>query len=203
MPRALPILLLLLAPILARGQDDPSPHSDAALVTDAPAVRPGEPFEVALRLTMEPGWHSYWQNPGDSGLPTEVLWELPPGFEAEPIRWPYPERIEVAPFVSYGYHDEVLLPIRITPPADLGASEVTLAGKATWLICEEICLPAEEEVVLTLPVGEGGAVDAGVAAAVAEARARLPLESRDWAVRAEAAEGGYALRVVPPSGWEG
>jgi thiol:disulfide interchange protein DsbD len=203
MPRALPLLLALLVPLLAQGQDVPSPHSDAALVTDAAALRPGEPFDVALRLTMDPGWHSYWRNPGDSGLPTEIAWTLPPGFEADPVRWPYPERIEVTPFVSYGYSDEVLLPVRITPPAELSAGEVTLEGKATWLICADVCLPAEGEVRLTLPVGEGSAADAGAAVAMEAARARLPLESRDWSVRAEAEAEGYHLHVAPPPGWSG
>ncbi|MDX1418609.1 MAG: protein-disulfide reductase DsbD family protein [Rubricoccaceae bacterium] len=202
MHRALP-LLLLLAPALVAAQDDPSPHSDADLVSDAPAVRPGEAFEVALRLTMDPGWHSYWQNPGDSGLPTRIDWALPPGFEAGPIQWPYPERIEVLPFVSYGYSDEVLLPVRITPPASLDAPEVTLAGTASWLICEDVCLPAEGDVALTLPVGDGGAVAPEETAAMAAARDRLPLASAAWTARAEPADGGYALHVTPPAGWSG
>ena len=109
-------LLLVLGATPALAQEDTSPYSDAALVSDRAAVRPGETFDVALRITMDPGWHNYWINPGDAGMPTHIAWELPEGVTAGKIRWPYPQWIEVPPFASYAYKDEVLLLTEITVP---------------------------------------------------------------------------------------
>jgi hypothetical protein len=102
-------------PLTAQLQQDPSPHSDAQLVAELAAIRPGEAFTVALRLTMDAGWRSYWRNPGDAGGETVIEWTLPEGFAAGEIQWPHPRRIEAPPLASYGYDDEVLLLVEILP----------------------------------------------------------------------------------------
>ena len=191
----LPVLLLA-APVFAQ-PDDPSPHSDAKLVAEVLSMWPGEPFEVGLWMTMEPDWHSYWINPGDAGMPTEVEWRLPEGFEAGPIRWPFPERIDQPPLASYGYSHEVLLPMQVTPPADFRGDSVTLEGKAVWLICADICLPAEQEVSLTLPVGEASPqADPAWANAFAVTRNAYPADVEGWNVSATATETGYSLELT-------
>lgn len=191
----LPVLLLV-APVLAQ-PDDPSPHSDAQLVAEVQSVQPGEPFEVGLWMTMEPDWHSYWINPGDAGMPTEVQWRLPEGFEAGPIQWPFPERIDQPPLASYGYSHEVLLPMRITPPADFQGESVTLEGKAVWLICADICLPAEQEISLTLTVGEAAPeADSAWADTFAATRNAFPADVEGWDVHSTATETGYRLDVT-------
>ena len=188
--------LLFAVPALAQ-PDDPSPHSDAQLVAEVQSVRPGESFEVGLWMTMEPDWHSYWINPGDAGMPTEVQWRLPEGFEAGPIRWPFPERIDQPPLASYGYSHEVLLPMQITPPADFQGESVTLEGTAVWLICADICLPAEQEVSLTLPVGEAAPeADPAWADAFAATRNTYPAAVEGWNVHATATETGYRLEMT-------
>src|SRR5215470_13874836 len=83
-------------------------HVEAELVAAQTAVVPGEPLTVALRLSMQKGWHTYWQNPGDSGLPTTLEWKLPPGINAGPIEWPVPRALPAGPLVNYGYDGEVL-----------------------------------------------------------------------------------------------
>ena len=92
-------------------------HVEAELVSAQTALGPGSPSTVALRLKMDRGWHTYWRNPGDSGLPTTIAWKLPAGLSAGPIEWPAPRALPVGPLVNYGYDDEVLLLTEIvTPP---------------------------------------------------------------------------------------
>src|SRR5215207_4595064 len=98
-----------------------SRNVQATLVPEVESVRAGVPFWVGLHLRMAPEWHTYWKNPGDSGLPTRIRWSLPDRFAADPLLFPAPERIPAGPLMSYGYHGEVLLLSRITPPSGLVA----------------------------------------------------------------------------------
>ena len=132
----------------------------ADLLADTSAVVPGKAFTVGLRLKMAPHWHTYWQYSGDAGLPTTINWTLPAGYKAGPIQWPLPEKI-VSPgdIINYGYNDEVVLLMEITPPAQLPTGgEVTLQAKATWLVCEEKCIPGQAELSLKLPAGNDAQV---------------------------------------------
>ena len=103
-------------------------------------------------VTMRPHWHTYWKNPGESGLPTEIAWKLPQGAKADAIVWPTPSLIDVGGVTNYGYHDEVMLLSRITPPADL-TGPLALNAEANWLVCEDVCIPEEGKFALSLPVG--------------------------------------------------
>lgn len=124
----------------------------AELIADANAVVPGEPFKVGLLLKIAPDWHNYWEYSGDSGMPTRIDWQLPPGFTAGEIQWPVPEKIiEAGDLWTYGYRDEVLLITEITPPQNFAAKEVTIKARASWLVCEKICIPGEAALVLNLP----------------------------------------------------
>src|SRR5271169_7265446 len=93
-------------------------HVTASLVAETRSIVPGQPLHLALRQQIPPGWHTYWLNPGDSGLPTTIEWALPQGFRAGPITWPTPKRIAYGPVVDYGYENEVLLPVTIDVPSD-------------------------------------------------------------------------------------
>ena len=199
------ILLLLASSYVAYAQDaseeDLSPHSDATLVSEQAWIQPGTPFTLGLHLTMDEGWHSYWQNPGDSGEPTEIEWALPDGFETAPLQWPYPHSIDVEPLRSYGYSDEVLLLTEITPPLSLSpGTSVTLEGMAYWLICADICLPAEAPLSLTLPVKAETPVPGDHSERFAASRAALPAAMPGWTVEATAYSGSYVLQVTPPAG---
>src|SRR5512133_1940719 len=99
-------------------------HVEAELVAERTAIAPGTPLTVALRLKLAPGWHTYWQNPGDSGLPTTLAWKLPEGITASDIHWPAPERLPAGPLVNYGYEGEVLHLVDITPNASLAPAPV-------------------------------------------------------------------------------
>ncbi len=200
-------LVLLLSALLAvpaRAQEevrDASPHSDAQLVGELLSVQPGEPFEVGLSMTMEPNWHSYWINPGDAGMPTEVQWRLPEGIEVGPIQWPFPERIDQPPLASYGYSDDVLLPMQVRLPAEFSEPSVTLEGKAVWLICADICLPAEQEVSLTIPVNSAHPELNPEWSAVFEAtRNAYPHGIEGWEAKAIATDTGFRLELINTRG---
>lgn len=103
---------------------------------------------------MEPTWHTYWKNPGDSGIPPSIDWKLPSGWKAGPIEWPTPERIKDGGLVSYAYQHEVLLLTRLTPPPNARqGSTIELKGTASWLICQRGCLPASQPISLRLQIG--------------------------------------------------
>jgi thiol:disulfide interchange protein/DsbC/DsbD-like thiol-disulfide interchange protein len=181
----------------ARQNRDPSPNSEARLISEVSSIQAGTPFTVAVHFQLEPGWHNYWQNAGDSGLPTTVEWTLPTGVEAGEIQWPAPERIVAYPLVDYGYSHEVTLLVDITPPGDLEAgSDVALEAFVDWLICETLCLPAYAELSLELPVsaGQPGA-DPEWAPVIQETRVNLPRSVEGLSVEAEFTEGGYHLIV--------
>jgi thiol:disulfide interchange protein len=146
---------LILCPAIARGQVfDGRQLVEAKLLADTATVAPGQPFTAGLLLKMAPGWHTYWQFPGDAGIPTEIKWNLPPGWKAGPIQWPIPLKLsEPGGIQIYGYHDEVLLMVAFTPPAKIAESSVKLAAAADWLVCEKICIPGSANLQLDLPVG--------------------------------------------------
>ena len=152
---------------------DAPAHIAAAFVADSTAVVPGKPFTAGMHLRIEPGWHTYWQNPGDSGLPVSVKWNLPPGWKAGPLQWPLPEKHVEEIGTTYGYEGEVLLLAELTPPGDLpqGAS-VTLEASVSWLVCSKTCVPGHAIVNLTLPVSAAAEPANGVL--FSETRARLP-----------------------------
>ncbi|PYO04590.1 MAG: thiol:disulfide interchange protein, partial [Candidatus Rokuibacteriota bacterium] len=155
------------------------PRVRVELVSEVGGIAPEQPFWVALYQRISPGWHTYWVNPGDSGEPPRVEWALPSGFTVGEIAWPVPERIVVGPAMTYGYSGEVVLPIPVTPPAGLRPGDlVTLRGRASWLVCEKVCIPEEAPIALTLPVVRGApAPDPRGAKLIAAARRTIPTPS--------------------------
>jgi thiol:disulfide interchange protein DsbD len=148
---------------------------DVALHSSRAAVAPGERFTIALRETINEGWHTYWRNPGDSGEPTSLTWTLPAGWTAGEIQWPAPQAVPFAMLVNYGYEGEVLFPIEVTVPNSARpGSTVTLSAAAYWLVCSDICIPEDTIVSLTLPVEAQARDDRQWAPLIAAAVANLP-----------------------------
>ena len=146
-----PAALLLLAASLAtharaaESQRVTTPRDTASLVSDTDSIAPNHPFHLGLRLRMQPGWHTYWSNPGDAGAPPELAIT---GAQASPIAFPAPERLQEGPFTSFAYTGELLLTVTATAtgPAQLEAT-------ANWLICATVCVPEQARFHLTLPAG--------------------------------------------------
>src|SRR5262245_19756716 len=156
-------------------------HVEAELVAAKTAIVPGQPLTVALRLAIEKDWHTYWQNPGDSGLPTTLAWKLPAAIEAGPIEWPAPKVLPVGPLVDYGYEGEVLHLVELKTQRTLaeGAS-VTLAARAEWLVCKEVCIPEGADLTLSLPVAASAGPDPRWSGPIAAAQAALPKPLDGW-----------------------
>ncbi|NEN98883.1 MAG: thiol:disulfide interchange protein [Moorea sp. SIO3I7] len=126
---------------------------EVQLISEVINIQPGTPFWVGLHFNINPGWHTYWRNPGDSGLGATLNWNLPPGFEVGDIVWPYPQRLPLEPLMNFGYEEEVTLLSQITPPANLATPDsLQLRVKADWLVCEVNCIPEEGTFNLTLPI---------------------------------------------------
>lgn len=123
------------------------------LLAAADGVHPGETIQFGVEQRLEPGWHTYWMNPGDTGVPTRIDWTLPAGAQAGPIAWPLPARFRTGPVTSYGYEHQVTLLSALTVPADAKAgSTFAVRAKIGWLVCKDVCIPQQAELGLTLPV---------------------------------------------------
>jgi len=154
---ALTALVLLVSSASALAQAPVSavvttPQMRAELMAHAPqGVQPGAPLWLGLQLQHQPGWHTYWRNPGDSGLATQLSWQLPTGMQAGGILWPLPQMITVGDMVNHGFENSVLLavPVQISKTFKPGTTEVRL--QADWLICKQECIPQSGQFVLKLP----------------------------------------------------
>ena len=171
-------------------------HVAASLIAETRNVVAGQPLHIALRQHIQPGWHTYWSNPGESGLPTTIDWTLPRGFRAQPISWPVPERFTAGPVVGYGYVHDAILPVTIETPAELRqGTDVTLSAHVSWLTCSDICVPEEANLSLSLPVGTALMPDAEWVAALATTRTHIPT-SNPFTTTATAATDELTLRIA-------
>jgi thiol:disulfide interchange protein DsbD len=125
----------------------------AELLAHAPeGVAPGQTVWVGLRLQHAKDWHTYWKNPGDSGLPTELNWQLPPGIEVGEVAWPTPKKFPLGPLANYGYDGTVLLPVALTVTSQWQSSaKLDIQLQANWLVCRTECLPEEGRFQLRIP----------------------------------------------------
>ena len=179
-----------------------TPRVRAELVAHAPqGVAPGQPLWLGLQITHQPGWHTYWKNPGDSGLPTELNWTLPEGVDVGDIAWPVPQKLRVEHMANYGYDGTVLLPVplQLTPafkaPLLAGAGDtLTVRLHATWLVCKLECIPEEGNFTLQLPLRGSTALHASAFAA-AQAAQPQPL-SGDSSARVD--PDGVQLHISVP-----
>lgn len=155
MIRLIPVvgLVIGLTAAMAWGQQ---PHpAKPELLANVETVKPGEAFAVGVRFKLEPKWHVYWKHAGQAGIPTEIDFALPEGFQAGPVEYPIPIKfIQPGDIIGYGYEDEVMFVTTITPPAEWSGDVVPITAKVNWLVCAAVCIPGHAELTINLPIAE-------------------------------------------------
>jgi thiol:disulfide interchange protein DsbD len=179
-----------------------TPQVRAELVAHAPeGLGPGKPMWLGLKIDHQPHWHTYWKNPGDSGLPTTLEWTLPAGAKAGDIAWPTPSKLPIGPLLNYGYEGTLLLPVPLTLPAGTGEGALPVKLRADWLVCKDVCIPEGGDFAITLPARSA---IAGHAALFAAARAALPQPLAGASAWAAVEADALVLRVTGlPAAWQG
>jgi DsbC/DsbD-like thiol-disulfide interchange protein len=173
-------------------------HARVELIARQGAVSPGSDLQLGVHFVLEPGWHIYWINPGDSGQPPTFKWQLPQGFSAGDVQWPRPERMQPTPeLADFGYHGEVLLPFTVRVSAATAAGPpVQIGAEAKWLICREVCIPEHAHLDLSLPVAATAKENPQSAPLFQQAEKLLPRPlPRGWKVSAKSAQDGFVLTV--------
>ena len=141
--------MISLIALCAIGLQEPSCKVTALPVQEG--VRVGKPIEIALQFDIEPGWHIYWKNPGDSGEPTSIKWNLPEGWKEVDLRFPTPHAIDAGGITNYGFENRVTLIARLRPPANFAEDSRQLTGEASYLICKEACVPGSRKFSVSWP----------------------------------------------------
>lgn len=132
-----------------RGQQ----HARLSLITEQTALSPGSSQWIGLRFDLEPGWHIYWTNPGDSGEPPKVIWYLPNGLQVGDLQFPAPQRIQDHSLVDYGYQGQAVLLSKVTVPrAGDTSGKAEIAADVRYLVCREVCVPAKDHLSLSVPL---------------------------------------------------
>jgi len=143
-------------PVAESGPADRS-HTTLRLIADVQAIQPGGEFTAGLLMSMDEGWHTYWKNPGEAGLPPQITWTLPEGMTVGEIQWPVPHKYtEGGEVLTYGYEKENMLLVGMKAPSTLKVgSSVILRADVNWLECERVCIPGHGKAILTMPVTRG------------------------------------------------
>jgi DsbC/DsbD-like thiol-disulfide interchange protein len=169
-------IFFLLCGTATSAQSAHIPHGTLELVSENSTITPGHDFTVGLEFKMERGWHIYWENPGDSGEPPHVTWQLPKGLTAGEIKWPAPRKMGTPTIVNYVYDGDVLLMAPVRVGADYSASTSDkLDASVKFLICsDQMCMPGKAQLTLVVSAKARSAPDEAMAAIFNAARARLP-----------------------------
>ena len=133
--------------ILAASNPVETGHAKASLITNLQDSQQ-ESFYIAVRLEMQEGWHTYWENPGDSGSPFNAKWNVVQGVIVENVEWPTPVTIPYPPLMTFGYEGDVVLPFKVFRAIDSDLSAISV--DFDFLICADICIPEKASLTLDL-----------------------------------------------------
>jgi thiol:disulfide interchange protein len=159
-------------------------HTHPSLILSAAQVRPGETVMAGIRLQMDPGWHTYWRNPGGPGIPTSVEWTLPPGITAGEIQWPIPEKLSDKDTISFLYQDEVVLLVPLSIGSGASSGKVTISAKAKWQECNSnTCVQGSGKIEAPLDIGNISRASSDTAL-IDKWRQKLPTHKSDVVARA-------------------
>ena len=184
----------------AQGAGTPIPHGTLELVAENRWVNPGHGFYLGLHFQLEKSWHIYWVNPGDSGEPPRVTWQLPPGLNPGEIEWPAPRRLRTSSIVDFGYEDTVMLIVPVHAETSLAAQPIArLGAEIRVLVCREMCIPGRTQLSLTLPVkSRPPAPDVRTRELFAAARKDLPRPApQNWKFSVDEAKDSFVLAANP------
>lgn len=157
----LPVLLLMglffvLTSPIATAQDTEDLREnfqvETLLLAEKTHITAGEPFWLAVHQNIQPEWHVYWRNPGDSGLETRVNWIAPQGFDFSPLQFPVPKKIPFSGLLNFGYEGQVTYLLQVIPPKTIDTDTITITANLEWLVCKDICIPESVTRTITLPV---------------------------------------------------
>lgn len=138
------------AQLLKHNSEEPDSYTKAGLIANKTQVKGGETIRVGLAINIHPAWHIYWKNPGDSGTPPEINWDLPPGFSISPLEFPVPKKLPYGPLTNYGHENYAVLLQNLTLPAEIPNSAFMLKAKVNLLVCHDICIPENHDVSILL-----------------------------------------------------
>ena len=140
--------ILILVSFLSFSDPVDTGHARISLIKDHSDFVPGTSINIGLKVSMDDGWHTYWKNPGDSGGPIELNWDLPIGFSVSDVQWPLPEKIEYPPLMTYGYEDFVIYPMVLSIPENYSDNYFEMT--ADILICADVCIPESGKISANL-----------------------------------------------------
>ncbi len=173
-------------------------HVKAELVSAVQMAQPGKSFLVSVILRTDPGWHIYWVNPGDSGVPTTVQWTLPAGWTASEPMFPVPSRFTEKELVTYGFEGSTMILTRITAPEGTRVGPVTIRAKVDWLACKDACIPGSVSLKRSITLA-GKDMDSSMwGNRLYAAEASVPKVLESWKANAETIDGGFVLKITPP-----
>lgn len=167
-------------------------------VANVQSVEPAKPFTLALHIQHGKGFHTYWNFPGIVGIPPTFEWKLPPGFKIGEVHWPSPKIVDMATHPAHGYHRDVFLLMKVTPPKELKQEKVTLTADLAWMCCSRtLCRPGFEARSLTLPVNRTGqeVLDPKWSPLIEKERAGLPVATDLWKLRVETPKDSSKIRL--------
>jgi len=191
--------LLLLASGCVRKAPQQPAHSRASLVVEHTAAAPGSKVNVGIQLVTDSGWHIYWQNPGDSGEPPRMQWQLPEGVTAGELEWPTPTRLTTTAGTDFGYQGTTVLLSTLQIPVAPPSGTIRVGGELRWLVCHDICLPQSAHLEAAIRMASAASVDEPASQLLQSAAQRLPrpLPAR---CRPEAAESRESFRLTLATG---
>lgn len=149
-------------------------HSKASLVIDQSAVTPGSKVNVGIQFVTDSGWHIYWKNPGDSGEPPRVRWQLPAGITAGELQWPTPMRLTTSAGTDYGYQGTTVLISSLQIPATAQSGTITVGGDLRWLVCSDICVPQSTHIETLLRIASATRISESAHQLLQSAAEHLP-----------------------------
>lgn len=199
------LLLFTLALVTVSGW---AAHTRVELKLESDTVAPGASVWAGIHMKMDPHWHTYWKNGGDSGMATSIQWNLPDGVTAGEIQWPVPEIYEdkALGMITYVYHGEATLLVPLSVSDSLEMADLKISADVSWLECEVSCVPGSQTVSGSLKIGDSDSVEEPEW--LVQARQNLPQPpdfnvTGEWMPHASDDEGAFVIHFEPEEDSEG